>query len=385
MEYAFSRSERGSRRSLGGVDDDEEEALRWAALEKLPTYDQLRTSILKSYMESENEKQQSRLVHKEVDVRKLSVEDRQAFIEQTFKVVEEDNEKLLRKFRSRMERVGIQLPRVEVRFEHLTIEAKCYVGTRALPTLVNTARNIAESALAMLGIRLTKRTTLTILKDASGVIKPSRYVVHGSLLNMTHVGPMSSSYDPDDAFVRSSILREDNPFAGTCRKARHKLEVFTWKVQGEVTYNGYRLSEFVPQKTAAYVSQNDVHIRQMTVKETLDFSARCQGVGSRYGVLIAHAGASNLEHSSVLNEFYHHIVSDPDHYRQQNPAATFPRLTEFLLIAELLAELVRREKAAGIHPEADVDLFMKLMGDIACIFRPQQWKELKAACKQTTF
>lgn len=50
-----------------------------------------------------------------------------------------------------------------------------------------------------------------------------------------------------------------------------------------MTYNGHQLKEFVPQKTAAYISQNDVHVGEMTVKETLDFSARCQGVGSRYG------------------------------------------------------------------------------------------------------
>ena len=55
------------------------------------------------------------------------------------------------------------------------------------------------------------------------------------------------------------------------------------KVRGEVTYNGYALDEFVPQKTAAYISQTDVHVGEMTVKETLDFSARCQGVGTKYG------------------------------------------------------------------------------------------------------
>lgn len=54
-------------------------------------------------------------------------------------------------------------------------------------------------------------------------------------------------------------------------------------MSGEITYNGYRVDEFVPQKTAAYISQIDVHIGEMTVKETLDFSARCQGVGARYG------------------------------------------------------------------------------------------------------
>lgn len=63
-----------------------------------------------------------------------------------------------------------------MRFEDLTIEAKCYVGNRALPTLINTTRNIAESALDLIGITLAKRTKLTILKDASGIIKPSRLV-----------------------------------------------------------------------------------------------------------------------------------------------------------------------------------------------------------------
>lgn len=72
-------------------------------------------------------------------------------------------------------RVGIQLPTVEVRFEHVTIQAKCHVGNRALPTLANTARDIAESALGVLGVSLGRRTTLTILNDLSGIIKPSRY------------------------------------------------------------------------------------------------------------------------------------------------------------------------------------------------------------------
>ena len=50
-----------------------------------------------------------------------------------------------------------------------------------------------------------------------------------------------------------------------------------------MTYNGHELHEFVPERTSAYISQNDVHIGEMTVRETLAFSARCQGVGTRYG------------------------------------------------------------------------------------------------------
>ncbi|MBA0774776.1 hypothetical protein Gotri_009963, partial [Gossypium trilobum] len=177
--------------------------------------------------------------------------------------------------------VGIRLPTVEVRFDHLTIEADCYIGSRALPSLPNAARNIFESILGMVGIKLAKTTNLTILKDASGVIKPSRM----TLL----LGPPSSG--------KTTLLLA---LAG-------KLDP-SLRVKGEVTYNGYRLNEFVPKRTSAYISQNDVHVGEMTVKETLDFSARCQGIGTRY---------------------------------------------------DLLSELARRERDAGIFPEADVDLFMK--------------------------
>lgn len=45
------------------------------------------------------------------------------------------------------------------------------------------------------------------------------------------------------------------------------------------------MEEFVPERTSAYISQHDLHIGEMTVRETLAFSARCQGVGPRYGEL----------------------------------------------------------------------------------------------------
>lgn len=55
-------------------------------------------------------------------------------------------------------------------------------------------------------------------------------------------------------------------------------------MSGKITYNGHSLNEFVPQRTSAYVSQQDWHVAEMTVRETLDFSARCQGVGCKYGI-----------------------------------------------------------------------------------------------------
>jgi ABC-type multidrug transport system ATPase subunit len=47
------------------------------------------------------------------------------------------------------------------------------------------------------------------------------------------------------------------------------------------------MNEFVPERTAAYISQHDNHIGEMTVRETLAFSARCQGVGTSYGTTIS--------------------------------------------------------------------------------------------------
>ena len=59
------------------------------------------------------------------------------------------------------------------------------------------------------------------------------------------------------------------------------------KVKGNVTFNGHTLKEFVPQKTAAYVSQHDLHMGELTVRETLDFSAHVQGVGYQFGTASA--------------------------------------------------------------------------------------------------
>ncbi|KAK9065385.1 hypothetical protein SSX86_016768 [Deinandra increscens subsp. villosa] len=259
-------------------EDDEDDALNRAVLSKLPTFDRLRTAF---WVSNDIENQESH-VNKQVDVRELGADVQQEIIETMFKVAELDNGRILRKLSDRFDRIGITLPTIEVRFENLTVKANCYVGNRAIPTLTNTARNIADMAFGFLGIGgVSKRRKLTILSDVSGMIKPSRM----TLL----LGPPSSG---KTTLLMALAGRPDKGLA----------------VEGKVTYNGYTLESFVPQRTSSYISQTDVHVGEMTVKETLDFSARCQGVGSRY---------------------------------------------------ELLSEVDRREKEAGIFPEPDVDLFMK--------------------------
>ena len=55
------------------------------------------------------------------------------------------------------------------------------------------------------------------------------------------------------------------------------------QVSGNITYNGKNFHEFQAVHTSAYVDQNDLHIAELTVRETLDFAARCQGIGHKAG------------------------------------------------------------------------------------------------------
>lgn len=58
------------------------------------------------------------------------------------------------------------------------------------------------------------------------------------------------------------------------------------QVTGSVTYNDRGLSEFQTLRTSGYVEQVDSRlIPELTVRETLDFSARCQGSGLKPGKL----------------------------------------------------------------------------------------------------
>lgn len=81
----FSRSSR---------DEDDEEALKWAALEKLPTFDRLRKGILVTSSGGLNE----------VELSTLGFHERRSLLEKLVKVAEEDNERFLLKLKDRIDR-----------------------------------------------------------------------------------------------------------------------------------------------------------------------------------------------------------------------------------------------------------------------------------------
>ncbi|XP_062082924.1 pleiotropic drug resistance protein 2-like [Humulus lupulus] len=265
----FQRSGRQS------THENDEEELRWAAIERLPTYDRMRRGMLTQVTSN------GRLMLEEVDVTKLGNQDKKQLMESILKVVEDDNEKFLERLRARNDRVGIEIPKVEVRFQNLSIEGDAYVGTRALPTLLNSSLNMIEGIIGMIGLTPSKKRVVKILQGVSGIAKPSRL----TLL----LGPPGSG--------KTTLLK------ALAAKLDDDL-----RVSGKVTYCGHEFEEFVPQRTSSYISQHDLHYGEMTVRETLDFSGRCLGVGTRY---------------------------------------------------DLLVELSRREKAAGIKPDSEIDAFMK--------------------------
>ncbi|OAE27422.1 hypothetical protein AXG93_3911s1040 [Marchantia polymorpha subsp. ruderalis] len=194
---------------------------------------------------------------------------------------EEDNALFLSRLRSRLDKAGVRLPTVEVRYENYSVKGYTHMGKRALPTLRNAAVNAMESCLACLRIPGTRRTKFHILSEVSGIIKPGR---------MTLVlGPPGSG---KTTFLLSLSGQLDP----------------TLKASGKITYNGHELHEFEPRKTAAYISQEDLHVGELTVRETLLYSAKCQGVGP---------------------------------------------------FSEMLAELLQKEQQMNIRPDPEVDMYMK--------------------------
>ncbi|KAM3735911.1 hypothetical protein ACB098_10G123200 [Castanea mollissima] len=250
----------------------DEESLKWAAIQRLPTERRIRKGIL---TEEDEEA-------KEVDIQSLGLQQLKNLLEKLVKNgQEEDNEKFLLKLKNRFDRVGIDFPKIEVRFNSLNVDTEAYVGSRALPTLLNFTINFFEGLSNYFHIIQGRKKPFSILRDVSGIIKPGRM----TLL----LGPPSSG--------KTTLLLA---LAGRLSS--------DLKFSGRVTYNGHGMEDFVPQRASAYISQHDEHIGEMTVRETLAFSARCQGVGPRY---------------------------------------------------EMLAELSRREKEANIKPDPDIDILMK--------------------------
>ena len=74
--------------------EDDEEALKWAALERLHTYDRIRKGILSGATGE----------LKEVNVKDIGLQERKSLLERLIRVAQEDNERFLLKLKNRIEK-----------------------------------------------------------------------------------------------------------------------------------------------------------------------------------------------------------------------------------------------------------------------------------------
>lgn len=118
----------------------------------------------------------------------------------------------------------------------------------------------------------------------------------------------------------------------------------------------------------------------MTVRETIDFSARCQGVGSRAGRFLVHQSLFYLSH----------------------PYEDGCALQFFIWLAmpDIMIEVSRREKELGVMPDPDIDTYMKVVtirererergnqcreNNMMLNYRQFQLKDKREISKQTMF
>ncbi|KAM7276688.1 hypothetical protein ACFE04_018554 [Oxalis oulophora] len=150
--------------------NEDEIELQWAAIERLPTFERIRTSLFDGNIADKDDGDNKKIV----DVTKLGAFERRLFIEKLINQIDEDNHALLLKIKERINKVDMQFPTVEVRYKNLSVETDCeIVHGKPLPTLWNTLKTVFLG-IAKLGCHKSPSSKIKILKDVSGIIKPSR-------------------------------------------------------------------------------------------------------------------------------------------------------------------------------------------------------------------
>ncbi|KAK9797350.1 hypothetical protein WJX73_000657 [Symbiochloris irregularis] len=192
----------------------------------------------------------------DVDAHQLDRKTRQALVRQALGHDDQDHQGILERQRERFNRAGVQPRAIEIRFDDLTVEASAYVGSRSQPNILNFYRNIFEGVLLKLHLLKSSKRKVTLLSHLNGVLMPGKM----TLL----LGPPGGG--------KSTLLKA---LAGALEHSS------SMKKTGSVTYNGQTFKQFVPEQTATYVHQTDLHLAEMTVRETFDFGARVQGAGFR--------------------------------------------------------------------------------------------------------
>lgn len=98
LRSSFRRHTASFRSSTASLRDDEvdEQDLQWADIERLPTFERLRSSLFDEYGDGAG--------RQVVDVTKIGAPERRMFVEKLIKHIENDNLRLLQKIIKRMDK-----------------------------------------------------------------------------------------------------------------------------------------------------------------------------------------------------------------------------------------------------------------------------------------
>ena len=138
---------------------------------------------------------------------------------------------------------------VTVEYTGLTVDAQAATQEQGNPSVLNSAKRAAEA----LACCLPPPPTLRVLTGVSGKLVPGRL----TLL----LGPPGSG---KSLFMRTLAGRLHPAASGS-----------GLAVQGSVTYNGVPVAELESRRIAGLVLQQDCHISNLTVLETIEFAADC--------------------------------------------------------------------------------------------------------------
>lgn len=99
IRSSFQFAASSSRRSFSSsIEENDEDKLKWAAIERLPTFERIRKSLFDQYIDQNGDGKQEKKI---IDVTKLGALERRLFIDKLIKDVENDNLRLLQKQRER--------------------------------------------------------------------------------------------------------------------------------------------------------------------------------------------------------------------------------------------------------------------------------------------
>lgn len=112
IRSSFQRHTSSFRSSTSGLssakgDGDVEYALQWAEIERLPTFERLRSSLFDKDADADDHDGGGTVEKKGkqvVDVTKLGAIERHVFVEKLIKQIENDNHRLLQKIRNRIDK-----------------------------------------------------------------------------------------------------------------------------------------------------------------------------------------------------------------------------------------------------------------------------------------